>query len=129
MEGTVFPRLSRRVCVLGLAGLLMSGCSAGGSSVEASRDDVVGAWTNHKGARLVIEPGGTFRSESIAKAVSLQDGCAQSLAAGKWLLLGDRTQVARTSDPKGSTISLMPGEVACNWPAASQRASGRTTTE
>ncbi|MEU6232404.1 hypothetical protein [Kitasatospora sp. NPDC047058] len=81
--------------VLGLAGLLASGCAAGGSSVEASQGDIVGTWANQKGVRLVIAEGGTFSSEAIAKTVSLRDGCAQSLSAGTWLLMGERTQVAR----------------------------------
>ncbi|MCG6499641.1 hypothetical protein [Kitasatospora sp. A2-31] len=105
---SVAARPSGLALMLGLAGLLMSGCSAGGSSFEASQDDILGTWTNQKGAHLVIESGGTFRSERIIKVVSLRDGCAQALTVGKWLLMGDQTHVASSSDPKGSTISLMP---------------------
>ncbi|MFJ3789477.1 hypothetical protein [Kitasatospora sp. NPDC090091] len=114
--------------MIGLAGLLLSGCSAGGSSFEATQDDILGTWTNQKGAHLVIEAGGTFRSDRITKAVSLQDGCAQALAAGKWLLLNDQTHVARTSDPKGSGISLMPSgkgeQLACGISASIKKDDG-----
>ncbi|MFD0346445.1 hypothetical protein ACFQ0M_10800 [Kitasatospora aburaviensis] len=104
---TMVLRPSRLAFTLGFAGLLISGCSAGGSSFEASQDDILGTWTNQKGAHLVIESGGTFRTEKITKAVSLHGGCDQALTTGKWLLLGDQTRVATTSAP-GSAISLMP---------------------
>ncbi|MFD4910607.1 hypothetical protein [Kitasatospora purpeofusca] len=101
-------RSIRSFCALGISALLLSGCSAGGPSFEASQNDIVGTWSNPKGTRLVIEQGDTFRAEKLTEVVPVQDGCAQALSGGKWLLLGDRTSVARTSDPQGSAIDLHP---------------------
>ncbi|KJY38807.1 hypothetical protein [Streptomyces sp. NRRL S-495] len=98
----------RSSCALAISALLASGCSAGGPSFEASQNDIVGTWSNPKGARLVIEPGDTFRAEKLPEVVAVQDGCDQALSGGKWLLLGDHTSVARTSDPQGSAIDLRP---------------------
>ncbi|WP_043471755.1 hypothetical protein [Kitasatospora sp. MBT66] len=98
----------RSSCALAISALLASGCSAGGSSFEASQNDIIGTWSNPKGTHLVIDRGGTFRAENLTKAVPVQDGCAQALSSGKWLLLADTTNVARTSDPQGSTLDLLP---------------------
>ncbi|MFJ4670198.1 hypothetical protein [Kitasatospora purpeofusca] len=98
----------RSSCALAISALLASGCSAGGPSFEASQNDIVGTWSNPKGARLLIEPGDSFRAEKLTKVVAVQDGCDQALSGGRWLLLADTTNVARTSDPQGSTIDLLP---------------------
>ncbi|MEV7783678.1 hypothetical protein [Kitasatospora sp. NPDC088351] len=111
-----------------LLALLLSSCAAGGSTIEISQGQVVGKWANPSGATVVFEKDGTFTSGNLAKVIPLRAGCADSLASGKWLLLARGTEVAKHSDPTGSTITLRPNgrdaELGCGIEASVQKDKG-----